>query len=194
MRVTALRIHQPRQRVWRVSIKEGQIQKRFCICIWTVNASANMANRQPLAPLWKWLLWDFSQEFPHVSAHQANVVSAAWDQEWARRAGRYPDCQEPTGREREGQVGSPPRRAELRKAKKRALSNKSEKSWADCFSERCQEKRTRESVGNPPSPHTNKRAVLTRVNQHQHPKTMHGFLTSSAGFEGEGPEGTSTVK
>ena len=45
-----------------------------------------------------------------------------------------------------------------------------------------------------PPTHTNKRAVLTRVNQHQHPKTTHGFLTSSAGFEGEGPEGTSTVK
>lgn len=43
-------------------------------------------------------------------------------------------------------------------------------------------------------PHTIKRAVLTRVHQHQRPKTVHGFLTSSAGFEGEGPEGTSTVK
>ena len=73
-RVTALRTHQPRQRVWRVSIKGGQIQKRFA------NASASITNRQPLAPIWEWFLWDFSQEFLHVSPHQANVVCAAWDQ------------------------------------------------------------------------------------------------------------------
>lgn len=106
MRVTALRIHRPRQRVWRVSMKEGQIQKQFCICIWTANALANIANRQPLAPIWEWVLWDFSQEFLHVSPHQAIIVSAAWDLSGpvGRAVPRLPG----TNRQRQGRTGGKP--------------------------------------------------------------------------------------
>lgn len=96
--------------------------------------------RQPLAHIWKWFLWDFSQEFPNLSPDYINVVFGSECVCCLRAVhlcaplagvGRTSPHLQVAFTERSGVQEACPIGVEPNWAKKGTLSKERKKSWVD---------------------------------------------------------------